>query len=234
MALQRLSKQGHITLAGKRPGKWLIVPPEQAHYGAPPVQWWLDAYMQDVEPNYYLCLLSAARSWGSSHYATQRTQVMLSKARAPLKVGRLQVDFFVKRSIAATPTVRVRNAVAAVRVSTREATLLDLIRHQSDIGGPEAIARIAKDFSSELTSEGLQQALEALGQVPAAQRLGFLLDRLNLKREAQVVKSWLDHKRRNPQALELAATHPGYALTLDDQWGVWYTVKQRSLLEELG
>ena len=35
VALNRLAKQGRIVLAMKRVGKWLIVPPEQAHYGAP-------------------------------------------------------------------------------------------------------------------------------------------------------------------------------------------------------
>jgi len=72
MALQRLSRGGHIVLAQKKPATWLIVPPEQAHYGAPPVDWWLDDLLREQEPHYYLALLSAARFWGSAHYAYQQ------------------------------------------------------------------------------------------------------------------------------------------------------------------
>jgi hypothetical protein len=44
-------RAGHIALTQKNPAYWLIVPPEQSHYGAPPVDWWLDDLMEEQEPS---------------------------------------------------------------------------------------------------------------------------------------------------------------------------------------
>lgn len=37
MALHRLSEQGRIACVARRPARWLIIPAEHQHYGAPPV-----------------------------------------------------------------------------------------------------------------------------------------------------------------------------------------------------
>ena len=232
MALQRLSKAGHVVLAQKKPARWLIVPAEQAHYGAPPVDWWLDDFLLEKEPNYYLALLSAARHWGSAHYALQTTQVMVSRPRRPVQVGRLKVEFIVKRSLNATPVARERTRVAHLRVSTREATVLDLIRHQDAIGGLEAVARVAKDLAPKMTSSGMRDALSGLGQVPAAQRLGFVLQHLGCERLCASVSSWLQKRRRNVQPL--ATQQPNTcAYLIDDNWAVEYTPAQLEQLKEV-
>ena len=232
MALYRLAKQGHIVLALKKPAKWLIVPPEHVHYGAPPVEWWIDDYLKDIEPDYYVALLSAARYWGSAHYALQTTQIMVGKPRSAIKLERIKVAFVAKKKLRATPTIRVRTGVASLRVSTREATLLDLIRHQAHIGGIEAVARIAKDFSGAITAKELTNALDALDQIPTAQRLGFVLDHLGLARPAMKVALWLAGKRRNIQSLELPAA-PDSTSLLDERWGIQYHAMQRAIFEEL-
>lgn len=233
LALQRLAKQGHIVLAMKRPAKWLIVPAEQGHYGAPPVEWWLDDCLNDVEPHYYLALLSAARHWGSAHYALQSTQVMVSRPRSPLAVGKLKVEFTVKKSLGNTPVVRERSGVAYVRVSTREATLLDLIRHRSSIGGIEAVARIASDFSRALTADGIARALDALDQVATAQRLGFVFDMLRLEQHAKRVETWLRHQgRRTVQPLEGPRAESQTSWYVHGRWNVEYTTQQENILKE--
>jgi hypothetical protein len=233
VALNRLSRSGQITLAQKKPARWLIVPPEQAHFGAPPVDWWLDELMQEQEPSYYLALLSAARYWGSAHYAHQSAQVMLSRPRRPMTAGKLRVEFFVKKNLAGTPAVRERTATAHVRVSTREATLLDLIRHQAAVGGLEAIARIARDFAPRLSSRGLIDALEALDQVPAAQRLGFVLDQLGQNRLANTVSAYLSHSRRNIQPLETPRDPGATMVMVDGKWAIEYTSRQDAVLQEV-
>jgi len=233
MALQRLARQGRITLATKRPAHWLIVPPEQAAYGAPPVEWWLHDCLEATEPHYYVALLSAARHWGSAHYALQVTQVMVGKPRLPIKVGKLQVDFHTKKSIAKTPIISARNKVARIRVSTREATLLDLIRFQANVGGIEAVCRIAKDFSKDMTATGMVEALEALDQVYAAQRLGFVLDQLGLEKLSKTVFTWLQGRRLANQPLApLSANEQTPELT-SSRWHIRYTTMQEAIFQEM-
>ena len=232
-ALHRLAKRGLIVLATKRPAGWLIVPAEQAHYGAPPVTWWLDDCIKRTEPHYYVALLSAARHWGSAHYAVQDTQVMVSRPRLPLTPGHLKVAFFSKRALARTPTVMVTSGVAPWRVSTRESTLLDLIRHQSSIGGIESVARIARDLAPGIELRGLTQSLDALGQVPVAQRLGYVFDRLGLKKLVRPVSVWLESRRTMLQPLELQVTAGEGGLAVDECWNVRYDTQRLHLFEDL-
>lgn len=232
-AVHRLVKQGLIVLATKRPAGWLIVPAEQAHYGAPPVTWWVDDCLKRIEPHYYVALLSAARHWGSAHYAIQDTQVMASKPRLALTPGRLKVEFFSKRAIAKTPTVVVTSGVAPWRVSTREATLLDLIRHQPDIGGIESVIRIARDLAPKIELSGLTQSLTAMGQVPVAQRLGFIVERLGMKKPAQRVADWLESHRTVTHPLELQVSMDESSLTLDERWKIRYDARRLNLFEEI-
>lgn len=233
MALQRLARSGLITLAGKHPVRWLIIPPEQTHFGAPPVAWWLHDFLQETEPNYYVGLLSAARHWGSAHYALQTTQVLVSKPRPSTCVGRLRIDYFTKRGLQSTPTELVRGAVAPWRVSTREATLLDLIRHQGAIGGLEVVVRVCKDLGPELQATALQAALAALGQSAAAQRLGFVLEQLALAKAAAVVDRWLQRRRTTLQPLARGHDTAGLAVLHAARWKVQHTFAQVDLLQEL-
>lgn len=232
LALQRLSKAGLVVLAQKKPARWLIVPAEQAHYGAPPVDWWLDDFLRDQEPNYYVALLSAARHWGSAHYALQTTQVMVSRPRRPVQVGKLKVEFITKRALDTTPVSRERTRAAHLRVSTREATVLDLIRHQEVIGGLEAITRVAKDLAPKMTPKGVGDALSGLGQAPAAQRLGFVLQHLGSERLAASVSSWLHKQRKSLQPLVTPQPDARAVLT-DYNWAVEYTPAQLEEIKEL-
>ena len=234
LAVNRLSRQGRVVTATRRPAGYLIVPPEHQHYGAPPVTWWIDDCLRFIEPHYYVALLSAARHWGSSHYARQDVQIMLSRPHPPLSPGRLKITFTAKKDIAVTPVAVIKSGVAAWRVSSRAATLLDLLRHQSDVGGIEAIVRITKDLSGEVSREDLFASLDALNQAPAAQRLGYLFDQLKLKTCARHVAAWLDARSdfKWPQPLELGIPRAQHMET-DSRWKVLYDRNRLSILEEL-
>lgn len=232
-ALWRLARQGHVVSASKHPSMWLIVPPEHSHYGVPPFDWWLDAYLRESQPGYYLALLSAARYWGSAHYARQTVQVMLGSQRAPQSVGRMRIEYCYKRHVERTPVVDINGTVARFRVSTREATLLDLVRHLPTAGGIESVARIAKDFSPSVDRKGLIEALDALDQTVAAQRLGFVLEGLGLKKLAIDVEDWLRTRRRTMAALEPGRKPGDTGSRTNPRWSIAYSDLDAQTLEEL-
>jgi predicted transcriptional regulator of viral defense system len=231
-ALSRLSRKKRIVAAAKRTSAWVIVPPEYEHYGAPPVTWWLNDYMKQLEPCYYVGLLSAARYWGSAHYAVQTTQVMVSRARRSVAVGAHRLDFTVKARLKETPTVMVRGDVAPWRVSTREATLLDLLRAQVCIGGIEAVARVSNDLAKKLEADEMTRALDGLDHTSTAQRLGFLLEALGHVRPARRVRSWIASRRTASIPLELQAPDDCF-LELNKDWGVLYAPGRLSFLAEI-
>lgn len=128
--------------------------------------------------------------------------------------------------------VQVVNAgVATLRVSTREATLLDLVRHQNQVGGIEAIARIARDFAPKMAARGLLEALDAMGQVPCAQRLGFILEQLGLERLAAAVTLWLEGKRKKLQPLSLAGGIDA-PLVANERWALEYAALDLTQIQE--
>lgn len=232
-ALTRLSRRGRIALVTKKPTAWLVIPPEHEHYGAPPVGWWLNDYLKETEPHYYLALLSAARHWGSGHYALQSTQVMVGAQRASQTIGRLRLDYTYKKNIEKTPVVLVNTTVSRMRVSTREATLLDLIRHQTEIGGLEAVVRVAHDFAPALEVQGMVQALNAIDQTRAAQRLGFVLERLSLPELSKAVEDWLQKRRRTQQPLETGDNFELDELEVNQRWNILYAPSQLEIFEEV-
>jgi len=233
MALHRLAKRGRIVAVTRRPSGYLIVPPEHASFGAPPFSWWVHDCMTPVEAHYYVGLLTAAQHWGSAHYARQDVQIMISRPHPSLTPGRLKISFTVKRNLEATPTVMVTSGVAPWRVSTRAATVLDLLRHQTTVGGLESVVRVLRDFVPYIKPAELRTALDALDQRSTAQRLGFLLDRLGHPALAKVTSTWLGASaHRMPQRLELG-TAAARDLDTDDRWRVAFDPIRVGLALEL-
>lgn len=170
---------------------FLIVGPEHRGLGAPPVGGWLQDYFDWLGRPYYLALQSAASLYGANPQAVQVTQVMTNRALRPIRVGRTQLRFFVKRHLQHTPTRQPEGAVAPIRVSTPEATAYDLVRHAGSIGGMERAAETLRPFASRLRRRELRRVLDAEHEVSVAQRLGFVLEAIGERDLAKVVLGWL-------------------------------------------
>ena len=132
---QLLRLGNRVTRVSPRHQFFLIVSQEHRAVGAPPVAWWLHDYFQWLGEPYYLALQSAASSLGSNPQALQVTQVPTRIPRRSIEIGRIRVQFFVKRTLEQTPTQPLANAFAPVQVSTPEATSYDLVRYAARIGG---------------------------------------------------------------------------------------------------
>jgi hypothetical protein len=173
---------------------FLIVDSSHRAMGAPPLQWWLDEYFRWLGHPYYLALLSAAESHGAAPQAVQVHQVMTDAPRREVAVGRLQVRFFVKRSIEQTPVQQPAGAYAPLRVSTPEATALDLVGYASRIGGIDRAHETVIPLLPLMRIRELRRALDAERSTKSAQRLGYLLERSGADRLAAVVHEWLPAK----------------------------------------
>lgn len=171
-----------------RPSAYLIVPPEHLARGTPPVAAWLDAYFRLRGQPYYVGLLSAAALYGSSSQALQVTQVLTTKAMRPMKLGRLHVEFYVKKHLRQTPLSALAGMPAPLAVSSPEATVLDLIAFSDRIGGIRRVTEVIADMKGVIGLVGLRTALSAETQTSIKQRLGYVLSVLGLDRMSEEVR----------------------------------------------
>ena len=194
-AKRQLSRLGNkVARVSPRQPFYLIVAPEHRAMGAPPPAWWLNDYFDWLGRPYYLALQSAASSFGSNPQALQVTQVMTDRPFRPVKVGRIQVKFFVKRGIERTPTQQLAQAFAPLCISTPEATAFDLIRYATSIGGIERAAETITPLLAVLRAGELKRVLEAEDEAAIAQRLGFVVEAGRAKKLAEVIYDWLPDK----------------------------------------
>jgi hypothetical protein len=188
---QLLRLRSKVVRVSPRQPFFLIVGPEHRSMGAPPATWWLQDYFTWLGRPYYLALQSAASLFGSNPQALQVTQVMTDRSCRAIKVGRIQVRFFVKRGIERTPTQQPAGAVAPLSVSTPEATAYDLIRYATSIGGIERAAETIRPLLPLLRARELKRVLD---EPAVAQRLGFVIEACCNKSLAKVVRDWLPNE----------------------------------------
>lgn len=203
---QLLRLRDKVVRVSPRQPFYLIVGPEHRGMGAPPALWWLRDYFDWLGRPYYLALQSAAGSFGSNPQAVQATQIMTDRPRRTIRLGRIQVRFFVKRGIERTPTQPLAQAAAPLRVSTPEATAFDLIRYAACIGGIERAAETIVPLLPVLRVRELKNLLEAEQEQAVAQRLGFVLEAVGAEKLAQIVRDWLPDQL---QKVPLSPSAPG-------------------------
>lgn len=218
-ARRQLARLGtRVTRVAPRQEFFLIIDPEHRAFGAPPPAWWLDSYFRWLERPYYLALQSAAAEYGSTAQAIQVTQVMTDRPRREIELGRLRLRFFVKRATATTPKQALAQAHAPLLVSTPAATIIDLVRYASRVGG---IARAAETFLpllGRLDHADFARALEDV-EIPTLQRLGYLFERLGRRSLANTVHARLPRALR-PVPLELPMPVDDSGVTTSERWSV--------------
>lgn len=200
---QLLRLGNRVTRVSPRQSFFVIVSPEHRAVGAPPAVWWLHDYFDWLDQPYYLALQSAASAYGSNPQALQVTQVMTKTPRRPLELGRIRVQFFVKRTVEQTPTQPLANAFAPLRISTPEATAFDLVRYAPRIGGIGRAAETIAPLLPHMRPAQLRRVLKSEGDWITARRLGYVLESLKANHLAKVVQE------RLPAASVLVPLVPG-------------------------
>jgi hypothetical protein len=224
--LSRIAARHQLLRLGKRVRRvaprqpfFLIVTEEHQPMGAPPAVWWLDAYFRWLGRPYYLALASAAAEYGAAPQGIQLVQVITDQPRRPLVLGRILVRFYVKHEAGRTPTSELPGAHAPLRVSTSEATAIDLVRYAAALGGMERAVETLKPLAVRLRKAALKEALAAEGEAATAQRLGFILDGLGYHGLAETVERSLP-ARLAPVRLDSGAKGHERELRLHRRWGL--------------
>jgi len=215
-ALWRLARAGRVV--APRRGFYVIVPPEYRTAGSIPPSWFIRDLMAYLRRPYYVGLLSAAALHGAAHQSPQEFQVVTDRPLRSIRAGRARIRFVKKASVDRTPTVEVKTPSGAICVATPEATALDLVRYPGHSGSLGNIVTVLTELAERLDPEALGRAAEAADEVPQAQRLGYLLDRIGHATLAAPLAEWIATK--GPRVTALRSDRPITGAPRDPRWRV--------------
>jgi predicted transcriptional regulator of viral defense system len=214
-ALRRL--KGRHRIVSPRRGFYVLVPPEYRAAGCPPASWFIDDLMRFLDRPYYVGLLSAAAIHGAAHQQPMIFQVVTDRPTRPAGAGRVRIEFHMSRRIEAVPVVQVQTETGTMRVSSAEATALDLVRFARSAGHLSNVATVLAELADKLDPATLAKLAQTYA-VPVGQRLGYLLQRLGQLELAASLARGLESRRRR-----IVLLAPGEArgeAPADSRWSV--------------
>jgi predicted transcriptional regulator of viral defense system len=201
LALNRLAKQGQIASPAR--GFHVIVPPEYRRLGCLPAEQFIPSLMARRGLVYYAGLLSAAQYHGAAHHRPQAFQVIVEKNRRAIECGAVRAVFVARKRLAEVPVQEVNTPRGRLRVSTPEATAIDLVGYPHHAGGLDNVATVLSELAEAIDPENL---VAAAGTAPIswAQRLGYLLDRVGASDRAQALREYVAR-----EAVDITPLRPG-------------------------
>jgi len=215
VSLSRLVSKGDIALI--RRGFYVIITPEFSLQKNVPPLMYIDDLMKYIERSYYVSLLSAAALHGAAHQQPMRFFVTTTMPTVRnIENDSLHIAFNIKKEWNNAYIGQLKTRTGYVKVSSPEATMLDLVENQHAFG-LERIVSIINELSECVNKYALRNTAT---YYPTAiiQRLGFIIEIVLGKDElTQGLALVLSKRRTYPQYFSLSAERHGI---LDDKWKV--------------
>jgi predicted transcriptional regulator of viral defense system len=213
VALSRLAKQGAIASPSR--GFYVVVPPEYRKLGCLPADQFIPDLMNALKAPYYVGLLTAAQYHGAAHQRPQEFQVLVDKGRRAVVCGNVRLAFVVRKRLRKVPVQSINTLRGTMRVSTPEATALDLVGYQDRAGGLGNVATVLAELAERLDADKLADVAPT-APLPWAQRLGYLLERVEAGGKTEPLRSYV-RARAHDTALLLPRA-PRKKATRDETW----------------
>jgi predicted transcriptional regulator of viral defense system len=205
-ALRRAVKRREI--ASPYRGFYLVVPPEYRRLRCLPAEQFIPQLMKHLGLPYYVALLSAAELHGAAHQRPQRLQVMVPRNRRPIECGDVRVQFVARHDLERTPVLERNTPRGPLRVSSPEATALELVRYADLCGGLDNVASVLAELGESLRAGALLDAAR-LCPIAWSQRLGYLLERTGSQELAAAVERHVQEQAPTLAPLVRARTMKG-------------------------
>lgn len=162
-------------------GLYVIVPPEYQSYGSIPAEELVPIIMQHLQADYYVGLLSAGLFYGATHHKPARFQVITNKRiKHSLEFGDVVIELVYKDYLLGLPTQNFVVSTGYLKVSTPELLAIDLFKYSKRSGGISHIATVLSELAPSIDEGKLILLAEELGEICQIQRLGFILERIDV------------------------------------------------------
>ena len=125
---------------------------------------------------------------------------MLARPRRPIHCGQVRVAFFVRKRLREIPLQNFNTPRGTIEVSAPEATALDLVGYQQQVGGLDQVVTILSELAERIDPQKLVVAA-LTAPLPWAQRLGYLLGQVGAAEKTVALGSHVKHAARETVAL---------------------------------
>lgn len=136
-------------------GFYVIIPTEYRSGKSVPSEWYIDALMKFHGLPYYVACLSAAALHGAAHQAPQELQVVTTKPIRSITTHRTRIRFLTKKDLSETQVQDMKTHTGYFKVSTPEATALDLLRYYRCAGYLNNVATVLSELSERIDPKNL-------------------------------------------------------------------------------
>lgn len=224
--LTRLIEKKEIVSVRK--GFYLIIPPRYSKQGSLPIQLYIDKLFKYLNRNYYIGFYSAAKFHGASHQQTHKEYVMTETPKLnDIKKKELNIRFLTTTKWALKNIIEKKSDAGIFKLSSPALTVVDLINHQTKVGGINRMLAILEELSEEITEQDLKDLLSWYPYMSTLQRFGFLLEELKVNANyCNQIKNYLDQSKIYPVLLSpRKGESPG---AVDNQWKVDVNIKLES------
>ena len=176
-------------------GFFMIIPPEYHHFGSVPPHWIIDPYMKHLNQDYYIGLLSAASLYGATQQQPMTFQVITNKQTRPIKLERGDIEFHCYKDCSQGAFEQMTVPTGYARISTKEQTLVDLVRFHTVCGYLSNVAAIIKDLGPQCKPEALSLVVKSEKMETVLQRLGFILELVDFSDLSAIIENELKQRR---------------------------------------
>lgn len=182
--LSRLIAKNEIV--NLRKGFYLIITPRYSSVKKLPIQLYCQKLFNYLNRNYYVALFSAAKFHGASHQQVQRDYIITEKPKYnDISKNAIDIRFFTTSNWSGKNIQLKQSDAGLYKVSSPALTIVDLINHQTKLGGISRMFSVIGELSEELKEPDLIELLNWYAQKSILQRFGFLLEEFGNNEEYQ-------------------------------------------------
>ncbi len=169
-----------------RKGFYLIITPRYSSVQKLPIQLYCEKLFKYLDRNYYVALFSAAKFHGASHQQVQRDYIITEKPKLnDISKNTIDIRFFTTSNWI-SKNIQIKKSDAGIfKVSSPALTIVDLIHHQTKLGGINRMLAVIEELSEELKEPDLVELLNWYPNKSTLQRFCFLLEELGINEDFQ-------------------------------------------------
>lgn len=121
---------------------------------------------------------------------------------SPIKCGRIHIVFVVNQKFSRVPTKDINTTTGYLRISTPEATAIDLLQYPRRSGGINNIVTVLIELTEVMSTKKLKTCIDAIQpDIVTIQRLGYCLDFIDASSLANVLYEKLRHTTQRTRPL---------------------------------